>query len=684
MGNDRDLAELEEDGDDLCRFLSAEECQEMEDSFHRMAQKTRARIIQGQKNGGLRKFNTRSSSNGQPVTLKTLVILVAWSDQTERIDWISRDDVDRLWNGEGTDTQIIPTGSIKYYTEEQAYGTVKFEATVIDWQVTDNTEAYYADGRFGMPKNGDRTPHLREAFHHVLNQMDEQNFPWGDYDSDNDGIIDSMQFMHSGYGAEYGGRDCYSLAGYEDRIWSHAVPEGQGKWTSAKTGHQLGGFASSSVFRSTCNKNIARLGVTMHEMYHTLGLPDLYDRDQPYSGQSGRRGLGGIGIFDMMASPFGLNNNQMQPGSLSPWSKLEMGFVKEPIEITESGYYTARPSNDYPDIYAIKRGYPEKEMLLLENRQAKGHDETLPAGGMLIFKIDGTIYYNGNRKHGFPGQTNAPEDGQSWPSNGLHYPVALLQADGNYDLEQSYNNGEAEDFYNSPDQVLGPGNGEYVATDQGTYPNTDSYVDGVIKVTGTVIDDFRESPEGSGIFTFRVTFAEEPTAAPTNKPTKAPTNKPTNKPTKSPTNKPTLRPSNNPTSNPTMTPTSSPTKAPTPVTESDCGHVLQVSIITDDKPHETTWEIISVATGEYLTGYRSEIDLEPARSLEPYTEYGWKVCVIAGDESKFQFTINDTGRDGLNGPGKYSLSLDGNLIGTGGPFADTTSTSIEFDVKDSE
>lgn len=272
--------------------------------------------------------------------------------------------------------------------------------------------------------------------------------------------------------------DCYSSAAYEDRIWSHAVPEGQGKWTSTKTGHQLGGFASSSIFRGKCGSDIARLGVTMHEMYHTLGLPDLYDRDQPYSGQTGRRGLGGIGIFDMMASPFGLNNDQRHPGSLSPWSKLEMGFVKEPIEITKSGYYTARPSNDYPDIYAIKRGYPEGEMLLLENRQAKGHDVSLPTGGILIFKIDGTVYYNGNRKHGFPGQSNAPEDGQSWPSNGLHYPVALLQADGNYDLEQSYNNGESADFYNSPDQVLGPGNGESVATDQGTYPNTDSYVNG--------------------------------------------------------------------------------------------------------------------------------------------------------------------------------------------------------------
>ena len=191
-----------ENEDEVCRYLSTENCQEIEESFSLMAAKSRARIIKGQQKGGLRKFN--AGSNGQPYILKTLVVLVAWEDQQDRIGWVSRDDVDRLWNGMGTD-DIIPTGSVKTYTERQAYGAVNFEADVIDWLVTDNTEAYYADKRSGMPKNGDREPHLRTAFHHVLEQMDAQNFPWGDYDSDQDGIIDSVQFLHSGYGAEIGG-----------------------------------------------------------------------------------------------------------------------------------------------------------------------------------------------------------------------------------------------------------------------------------------------------------------------------------------------------------------------------------------------------------------------------------------------------------------------------------------------
>ena len=259
----------------------------------------------------------------------------------------------------------------------------------------------------------------------------------------------------------------------EERIWSHALPEGRGKWTSPKTGKELGGFSITSVFNENCNKDIAQIGITLHEFYHTLGLPDLYDKGRPYLGIRG--GLGGLGVFCMMACPFGANNNQMYPGSLSPWSKLDIGFLKEPIEITKSGTYEARPSNDYPDIYAIKSGYPDGEMLLLENRQPTWFDASLWTGGILIYKIDETRTHNGNNKHGFPGQTDAPEPGQSWPSNGLHYPIALLQADGDYDLELARNNGDAGDFFNQPDQVLGPGNGELVATDEGTYPNTDRY-----------------------------------------------------------------------------------------------------------------------------------------------------------------------------------------------------------------
>jgi len=171
---------------EICRYLDNTECDDIETSFVKMGTKTRT---------------TMQSKHA----IRTLVILVAWKDQVERILWISRDQIDRLWNGMGTDPEIIPTGSIANYTQTQAYNTVRFQADVLGWQITDNTEAYYGDGRSGMPKNGDKEPNIKSAFHFLLDKMEAEDFPWADYDSDDDGYIDHVQFLHTGYGAELGG-----------------------------------------------------------------------------------------------------------------------------------------------------------------------------------------------------------------------------------------------------------------------------------------------------------------------------------------------------------------------------------------------------------------------------------------------------------------------------------------------
>mmetsp|Transcript_10930 Transcript_10930/g.31732 ORF Transcript_10930/g.31732 Transcript_10930/m.31732 type:complete len:594 (-) Transcript_10930:352-2133(-) len=466
---------------ELCRFYEDSDCEEIERGFMEMGLKTRHNLVRlngDDSSASVTTFDSMDVNNNEngKYTLRTLVILVAWKGQEERMEWITRDRIDHVWNGEGADDDI-PTGSIKNYTEQQSYGKLNFVADVIDWRVTDNTEKYYAAGQAGRQRPSVE-PQLQHAFHYILDQLEAEDFQWGNYDSDNDGSIDHIQFLHTGYGAESGGVDCYTEAPMEDRIWSQAKPDTKGSWKSAKTGKATYSYSTSTVFLGVCDKQIAQLGVTMHEFYHTLGLPDLYDRDAPHAGQPGRPGLGGLGAFCMMASPFGANFDERYPGSLSPWAKLDIGFLNDYIEITESGTYTARPSKDFPDIFSIKRGFPEGEMLVLENRENSSFDSTLWTNGMLIYKIDETQDHFGNRRVGYPGQVDSPEEGDAWPSNGLHYPIALLQADGKYDLENGYNNGDIGDFYRSPDQKLGPGNGELVATEEGTYPNTDSYAFG--------------------------------------------------------------------------------------------------------------------------------------------------------------------------------------------------------------
>jgi hypothetical protein len=206
---------------------------------------------------------------------------------------------------------------------------------------------------------------------------------------------------------------------------------------------------------------------------------------------------GGVGGYDIMSYAGGQRFAAAEqfPGILSPYQKMKLGYL-DAIEITADGTYTARASALYPDVFMISTTFEAGEYLLIENRQPILSDARLWApGGIVIYHIDENTEGYGNFVRGGPFV-----DG--WPGNGAHYKVAVLQADGKYQLEMALNLGHNDDFWKAGD-VLGPGNGELVATDSGNYPNTDSYVGGNIQVTGVTIDQFTD--EGDGVWSFRVT-----------------------------------------------------------------------------------------------------------------------------------------------------------------------------------
>ena len=589
---DYDMQLLDEE---TCRYLNEEDCQKMDRSFMEQAKKTRD--------------ITQTTHH-----LKTLVVLIEWKDET-KTNLVPKSDLEQLWMGVGRDETLYPSGSVQDYVRTNSYGNVELQPYLVDWQVTNGTEQYYAAGRSGLPQT-DSEPQLREAFHYVLDQMEQNNFPFEDFDEDGDLLLDSVMFMHSGYGGEHGGVSCEDQISWEDRIWSHA--EGtwrEDKWTSARTGIQLGAWAVTSAYRGYCKERIARLGITAHEFLHTMGLPDLYDVEGRYEG--GGVAVGGLGAYDIMSNPRGPSNKQAWPSNLGPWCKIDLKWVT-PIEITRDGTYVARPSELYPDIYIIREGYDEGEYLLLENRQPTGYDERLWTGGILIYHVDGSNgKIRGNKNRGFPG---APE----WPSSGKHYPVALLQADGEYHLERAINNGHAEDFFNLRSQRLGPGNGESVATDDGTYPNTDSYAS-VIRRTGIVIDDFHEVNE-SGFWSFRVSFPAK-----------------------------------------TDPPTASPTQT--------CDHWFQLDLKTDGLPQENTWELIDSKGHEIISGGDND-------EYERNRLYQIRKCLLPGET--YTLIVFDNYGDGMccrYGDGGWTAYLDDVEVGSGGEFQ--FSQSITFSTSQS-
>jgi len=106
-------------------------------------------------------------------------------------------------------------------------------------------------------------------------------------------------------------------------------------------------------------------------------------------------------------------------------------------------------------------------------------------------------------------------------------------------------------------------------------------------------------------------------------------------------------------------------------TSMDCAQcqkdaLMNINIVTDTYPSETTWDI-TVGSTTYASG-------GPYAGMMKYSNY---VCLPAGS---YKFTIYDKFGDGLccaGGNGSYDLSLDDTVLKVGGSFARGESTSFD-------
>jgi M6 family metalloprotease-like protein len=166
------------------------------------------------------------------------------------------------------------------------------------------------------------------------------------FDADNDGYIDSLTYLHSGYAAENTGTDCNGVA-EANRIWSH-MGYMASRWEA--DGLKVSTYSIASALWGKCDANIARIGVIVHELGHFLGLPDLYD-----STFNGR----GIHAFDAMANVWGENSNQRDIPMMSAWSRYELGWLRTTLinDVSDAGTYTICGLGDHQHDLKITYGF---------------------------------------------------------------------------------------------------------------------------------------------------------------------------------------------------------------------------------------------------------------------------------------------------------------------------------------
>ena len=462
----------------------------------------------------------RRAVSARKQTLRNLVVLLQWSDHSDR-RLPNRDDYDILMNHKGPHS-ICPTGSVRDVFLQNSYGMLEVDSYVTDWIPMNGTEEYYSNGDKGT------TTYLHDALRYALAYVDKLTgngtVDFDFFDQDQDGYIDSLTFIHSGYPAELGGTDIDGTF-YEQRIWSH-------KWVLRTENFQsqkgrkvkVGAYHISAGLWGLRGSEIGRIGVIAHEMAHFLGLPDLYDYDSSSNG---------VGDYGLMANSWGANGQQRFPPYMTPLAKMVMGWITpvEPTLGTNIIEASAEQNPANPQFYIIEEGFPKGEFLMIENRQPMGYDLLLPQGGLAIWHVDlgSSGVFNMIEVFFRQAREGHPEQ-DGWPENGNHYAVALLQADGYYDLENNLNTGDYADFFHA-DNV-----NELVPCKEKNdcqYPNTDSYQDGIIARSNVHITNISAS---GNIMTFdykveEAIRTESPTFSPTYSPTLFPTISPTIYPT---------------------------------------------------------------------------------------------------------------------------------------------------------
>ena len=307
----------------------------------------------------------KTSTTAAPTkgTFQNLVVFIRFSDQAEFSDPLSY--YTDLFDG----TSPSSTSLLKYY-QEVSYNQLTINSSFYPLPAGGNVVSYQ-DGHpqaYYMPYDGARNPTgyldanmtaredslLLRAVDAVKAQVPVSL----NIDANNDGHIDNICFIVEGGTGAWG-----SL------LWPHRgwLPGGviHGKATDAYN-LQIQDFLAMEGSSVLC-----------HEMFHTLGAPDLYH----YSYD----GLEPVGTWDLMAY------NTSPPQHMGAYMKFRYGhWIPAIPEITAHGTYTLQPvQSQTGNCYMIRSQGSANEYYVVEYRRQIGIFETnTPGNGLLVYRIN--------------------------------------------------------------------------------------------------------------------------------------------------------------------------------------------------------------------------------------------------------------------------------------------------------
>lgn len=297
--------------------------------------------------GSLSRRRTTSSRSQKRSRYRLAVIAVEYPDVKHnpeiRIDdWqqslFSQDQYNRV-NATG---QIVFGSANDYYREISA-GAFQLEGKVFDWIEVSKKRSEYSQGSGTSGKS----VFLNEAVAKLIERDGAEALNG----------FDGIFFIYAGSRLRTSRGGLYwphrgSFTNKRKR-WSYfIVPEG--------------------------GRRMTNISVICHEFGHMLGLPDLYARPE-------NPGSEGVSVWCAMSNQTGFG----RPQHFSAWCKQQLGWLKPTtIDPTVKQRLLLEPvAGSSTECFKVLVRPDGSEYLLLENRQKVGFDKSLPASGLLVWRV---------------------------------------------------------------------------------------------------------------------------------------------------------------------------------------------------------------------------------------------------------------------------------------------------------
>lgn len=269
-------------------------------------------------------------------------------------------------------------GSVKRYFKDMSFGKFSPEFDLYGPVKLPENLKYYGAGASSAEK-------MNDLFKHACTLIDD-TVDFAKYDSNDDGNIDLVYIIYSGYAASWGGNSTDCIHPKSGVITNGLTLDGK----SLKRYGVNNELNANPAIQEQMGLLLNGIGLFVHEFSHCMGLPDIYPASNSLASKSIDHGLDYWSVMD--AGEY--SNNGYTPTAYTAWERERFGWMT--IDTLKSAVnVTLKPISDGGKAYRILNDKDETghEYYIIENVQQSGWNKKLPGHGMTVMHVDYDDYY---------------------------------------------------------------------------------------------------------------------------------------------------------------------------------------------------------------------------------------------------------------------------------------------------